>query len=297
VSAEPPPTTNSVEARLLALIRQELGSDSARVAGHGSESDGDPRNVVASLPDGREIIAEFSQAPKDREPLLRRLELLVSAFAHSLEAGSRRRAQLRLPPALSLRDELRALAKRSGAVDAVVIDAHSPVLWGSASGCEVPDGLSNESFETVRLLDASRAELLELLEQEAENQTAAASQAPPSARAAEADVGMARDLESTESLTVQAIDRIRELPAIQGLRRGHVLHHSHRGDDVGYSAHSFAGIYLLILVFDGAFDELRAERAVHEAIARVERLVLALPPHDPAPAPMANVLRLPRRRR
>ncbi len=36
--------------------------------------------------------------------------------------------------ARSLREELDALAQRAGAVEAVVIDAHSPVIWGSAGG-------------------------------------------------------------------------------------------------------------------------------------------------------------------
>ena len=62
--------------------------------------------------------------------------------------------------------------------------------------------------------------------------------------------------------------------------------------------HSFAGIYLLVVVFDGGFDELRAERAILEALPRVERLVLALPPLDPSPSTGAGVIamRRPRRR-
>ena len=54
--------------------------------------------------------------------------------------------------------------------------------------------------------------------------------------------------------------------------------------------------YLLLLVFNGRFDEIRAERAVHESLLRIERLVLALPPHDPSPTPMGKVIRLSRRR-
>jgi hypothetical protein len=61
-------------------------------------------------------------------------------------------------------------------------------------------------------------------------------------------------------------------------------------------AHSFAGIYLLVLIFDAPFDELRAERAVLDALGRIERLVLALPPHDPDPTEGAGVVAMRRRR-
>jgi hypothetical protein len=56
---------------------------------------------------------------------------------------------------------------------------------------------------------------------------------------------------------------------------------------------------VLILVFDKAFDMIRAERALREGLPVVERLVLALPPMDPEPGPTAGVIaiRRPRRRR
>jgi hypothetical protein len=66
-----------------------------------------------------------------------------------------------------------------------------------------------------------------------------------------------------------------------------------------YLVLSFSSIYLLCMVFDGDFDELRAERAAHESLPRIERLVQALPPLDPDPQPMGEVvaLRRPRQRR
>jgi hypothetical protein len=53
-----------------------------------------------------------------------------------------------------------------------------------------------------------------------------------------------------------------------------------------------------VLVYETRFDELRAERAVAEAIGRIERLVLALPPLDPDPFQGAGVMamRRPRKR-
>ena len=60
---------------------------------------------------------------------------------------------------------------------------------------------------------------------------------------------------------------------------------------------SFSGIYLLAVIFEGQFDELRAERAMQESLPRIERLVLALPPLDPGPEPMGGVVAFRRRRR
>ncbi len=81
------------------------------------------------------------------------------------------------------------------------------------------------------------------------------------------------------------------------MRRGGHLAHTVREADLGVLVRSFASIYLLVLAFDGTFDELRAERAVEDALPRIERLVLALPPLDPKPAPIAGVISLRRGRR
>jgi hypothetical protein len=51
---------------------------------------------------------------------------------------------------------------------------------------------------------------------------------------------------------------------------------------LAYVARSFGGIYLLVLVYEGPFSELKAERATNRSIARIERLVLGLPPRDPS---------------
>ena len=41
--------------------------------------------------------------------------------------------------------------------------------------------------------------------------------------------------------------------------------------------------YVLVLVFEEPFDEIRAERAIQGRLGPIERLVLALPPLDPTP--------------
>ena len=46
---------------------------------------------------------------------------------------------------------------------------------------------------------------------------------------------------------------------------------------------SLAGIYLLVLVFEDTFSELRVEGVVKRARGHLEELLAALPPEDPPP--------------
>ena len=98
--------------------------------------------------------------------------------------------------------------------------------------------------------------------------------------------------------TRRAISLVRGLPTLEGVHKGRHLRHVERSDDTFLLALSFTGIYILCLVFEGDFDELRAERAAADALPRIERLVLALPPLDPdPPQPMGGVVALRGRRR
>jgi hypothetical protein len=92
-------------------------------------------------------------------------------------------------------------------------------------------------------------------------------------------------------ITRHAIAIIRSLPSLDLLHKGKHLRHVSR-DGSHFLVLSFSGIYLLCMVFDGDFDELRAERAAHESLPRIERLVQALPPLDPDPQPMGDVIAL-----
>lgn len=122
--------------------------------------------------------------------------------------------------------------------------------------------------------------------------------------------GVARDTDETESdagesaapdnlmnlseepeATRRAIELVRQLPSLDLLRKGRHLRHVARGE-ANCLVLSFSSIYLLCLVFEGAFDELRAERAAQESLPRIERLVLALPPLDPDPSPVGGVVAL-----
>lgn len=256
-------------------------------------------NVLgAELPDGRHVAVTFASVPSDGAALTRRLEMLVRTFAYSLDELSDQQRAGRAPLARSLHDELRGLRTRAQAIDAVVLDAHSPVVWGSARRRNSHRDFerTDELDEQLERLHASRLALVE------------APAASPSQDVDPLDVPpplesmpVLRDLTDDEALpasSLRALRAIRALPAVAQLRKGRHLHHMVREDDFGYVAQAFAAIYILVLVFEEPFDELRAERAIVEALPRIERLVLALPPLDPTPEPRANVvsLRRPRRR-
>jgi hypothetical protein len=285
VASDTPP----IEERLRRLVERELGAEDVtiRPASTAELSPDDERSVAITLPGKRELYARFASPPEDRAALLRRMQILVSAFSHLLEPERPERAP-RPPVAQSLKGELVALANRARALDAFVIDAHSPVVWGSARGPLEPSAEddSGEQAETIRLVDLSRFELHSIANDPPESQVRPPTLAPPVAELDQTPDAAAR------GLTARAVRELRQLPAFTGLRRGQALIERQSGDELGYLAHSFAGIYLLVLVFAGPFDELRAERSVHESIERIERLVLALPPHDPSPRPRANVVRL-----
>jgi hypothetical protein len=247
--------------RLIALVRRELNADEVRVI----EPDEEPPEgaLVAQLGNGKRVMATFAANVDDREAKHRRLEILAESFAESFRVTSASRP----PPAQSLHAELEGLAKRAEATDALVIDAQSPVVWGAAEDEEAAPHLL--ARDNVISLDAHRAS-----GERFSNQTNASRDPPASTR---------------------AVDAVRALPEIATLHRGGHLHQSFVEEGFAWLANSFAGIYVVVLVFDGAFEELRAERALAISLPVIERLVTALPPLDPTPVAGAAAIR--RRRR
>jgi hypothetical protein len=253
--------------RLLNLVTRELGAADARFVPPGEQPRDDAHHVGCRLADGRGVEARFEEAPPDREAKQRRLEMLAGTFDTVVDdgAGSRRS---RPPVGVSLHDELVAICTRTGALNAIVIDANSPVVWAAA----FPDGVVAQ---------------------------------PPlasSPRVAEApanDEGLAHSAPAV--LSRRAVYAVRGWSELGALRKGKHMRKIERGDggqQTSLLAHSFASIYIVLVVFDAPFDELRAERAVVEALPRIERLVLALPPLDPDPTDKAGAMaiRRPRRR-
>jgi hypothetical protein len=267
--------------RLIALVRRELGADDVRVLDAAMPAVAAPNVIHTDLADGRTLAVAFASAPPSREALVRRLDMLVLTFKQSIEDDVSGKREPRVTAIQSLREELRAVATRAQGVDAVVIDANSPVLWGSANGEVAVDN----DLEAVELVDVSRHQLVEGSSRADGDPFDDAPKTP--------------DPRTTASATLadRAIREVRSLSGLGEIPKGRHLAHTERGEDFGYVTRSFAGIYVLIVVFDRPFDELRAERTIAEALPRVERLVLALPPLDPKPAPQAGVMALRRPRR
>lgn len=285
--------------RFSELVRRELGANDVRLC-DAAEPEA-PHAVSTSLQDGRRLEAAFSEPIADRETMTRRLEILVRAFESVLFEDSD--PPKRAPVAVSLQDELRALTVRSGAVDALVIDAHSPVLWASAMKgatlpiVALPSAFPAEAKEALRLVRESHRGVLRALSRPPPDETDDLDFSPPRSITPPLLVVVPPINEPPGTPNERAIAAVRRLPQIETLHKGGHLSQTVREPDFGYVARSFAGIYALVLVFEAPFDEIRAERAVRDSLPRIERLVLALPPFDPEPLPAGVVALRPRRRR
>ncbi|MBX3231985.1 MAG: hypothetical protein KIT84_12465 [Labilithrix sp.] len=296
---------SSAFERFVALAKRELAADDVRVLAVNEPPPEAPNVLVARLADGGHVVASFATEPKDRDALSRRLAMLASTFTDALAAPPSEKMRARPRPASSLHEELKALANRARAIDAVVIDTDSPVVWACASVPARP-----RARNELLLRDVSDRELavhvdesgpLQDVEEPSPHSHDARKPAPAESMAImsgdDDDDDDDDEPEATESEAARrAIAAVRRLP-LDGVHKGRHLRHVERDRDF-YLVLSFSGIYLLCLVFEGDFDELRAERAAAESLPRIERLVQALPPLDPdPPQPMGGVVALRGRRR
>jgi hypothetical protein len=267
--------------RLVALVRRDLGAEDVRVVA--SVPPSAPNVLVARLSDGRHLVASFSEVPADHDALARRLDMLASTFAGALDEadhGHHSRHSLHS----SLHEELRALAQRAQAVDAFVIDAQSPVTWGSAL-------LRPRTGPAKHVLaEVSQHKLIDFPEWPDEASDVSLYDTKSEDRGSGPSLEGSRDEAELLVLSEKTAARVRELAIEAEVQKGKHLRHVEASATTGHFAVSFSGIYVLVLTYTGAFDELRAERASHEALPRIEPLVLALPPLDPEPQPMGGVV-------
>lgn len=302
--------------RFVALAKRELQADDVRMLAVGEATPEADNVLVSRLGDGRHVIASFADAPKDRDALERRLAMLASTFADALASPPSEKQRARPAVSTTLHEELKALAVRARAFDVVVIDTDSPVVWGCASVAALPRARNafllrevSDRELSVHVADDESGPLQDItieLHEDREVHSGRVGRSDPVAPAESAAVVSDHFRDDEEELpevpeesetTRRAVAAVRRLPALDGLHKGRHLRHVER--DASYLlALSFSGIYILCLVFDGDFDELRAERAAADALPRIEKLVLALPPLDPDPIqPMGGVVALHGRRR
>jgi hypothetical protein len=310
--------------RFVQLAKRELQADDVRMLALGEATPEAPNVLVTRLSDGRHVVASFASPPKDQEALVRRLSMLASTFVEALATSPSTSTRARPRPATSLHEELKALAARARAHDVVVIDTDSPVLWGSASVPARPRARNELILREVSDRELSShvdddsgqlgglAELAELAALDDPEESSAVTEigaeeppfdprtlreSQPMLSPESAQLLSKEDLPEVSEATQRAISAVRRHPALDGLHKGRHLRHVEREHNF-LLALSFSGIYILCLVFDGDFDELRAERAAADALPRIERLVFALPPLDPdPPEPVGGVAALRRRRR
>jgi len=243
--------------RIEELIRRDIGATSVSVIGPGANL-ADAAALRVALPRGYELIVEVADEEADREALQRRLDVLVESFRESLDEALR--ASERPHAAELLHAELQALAEAAGASDAVVIDAASQVIWGAATAKDASPRIAKAFAPVIHIDPAVR-------------RRATSSLPPPRSR------------------SERVIDAVRALPAMAGLARGATFAHADRDADIPYAARSLGMIYVLILVFDEPFDQIRAERELQGRVDTIERLVLALPPLEPTPIDGAKAMR------
>jgi hypothetical protein len=283
------------DGRFVALVLRDLGAEGVRFLPAHMPVSSAKNAIGAKLPDGRSVVVTFSEEPSDREALTRRLSMLAQSFAE-LFVSEREARPPSIRPARSLQEELRALGVRSMAKDALVIDAHSPVVWASASEissiAQKELDLPNHNVSSPFLSRGKSAHNWNdesgPLEQDSDDEQS---------KSANDSGEETTNIDANLDLSARAIEAVRKVVDAFNLKQGKSFQHAVQEENFGFVAHGFSSIYLLVLVYDAHFDELRAHRSIAEGMARIEKLVLALPPLDPDPTAGASVIAIRRKRR
>ena len=264
--------------RFLELVKRELQAEDARLE-IGGAPPSDPLAVWTPAGPSRRLVACFATAPSDPEDQRARLEALVEAFrgVATEQAAGVEVAAATLAPA-GLDGEVAVLAERAGAAAALVVDASSPRVWG----CSRPElrydvdllmELANAA-QRVAGGEPDQGALLDRLRQLT---------GPVDARlmvllSNVEDDGLLGELLLCGRAIRAARTQLRKAPTSLGSLRQ--LERFAHGEAF---VRSIGGIYLLVLVFDDAFSELRVEGVVKRARGHLEDLLAALPPDEPPP--------------
>lgn len=281
--------------RFLDLVRRELGCDDARFE-YGGRVPETNACLWTHLPHGFRIVATFTTPPSEREAGQAKLAALVESFSGVSEQLRAATPKLQREVAVEELDyALGVLGDKTKALRALVLDEDSPVLWGSS---ELPRG--NEDIEiaewTGELVESALRAELDLVELVALDPAALRERLEQLASRKLRD-RLLRRIPTLRELAPQrdaAGWRVHFLVcrAIAAIRRAPERHVEIR-DGLGWLTREFGGIYHVVLVYDGEFDELHATGILLRALPAIEKLVLALPPIEPTPKG-ARVIMFPR---
>lgn len=272
--------------RFLAMVERELGAARAEIVL--TEHAAKPGVVWASMLHGFRVEVTLSDPEADHAVATSRLEALVESFAGVL-AEAALPAVREVPNTIvnTLEDALVLLVHQARAESAWVIDDTTPEIWGSSFRYDaLTVSFASEYASLARLIASHGGDLKALLAMESAFPWLA-EKGITGDEAAE----IARDLHRVQSLPAQPEGaQQRAIFALAACRD------ALEDDAIQSFERRFAGIYTLILVFEGAHSELHAEAAVLRALPTIEKLVTSLPPRDPVPQG-AKVARLRRLRR
>lgn len=363
-----PPISEFVE-----VVKRSLAAKDVRILSEGEAPPSSEQTLACELPTGQMLAVLFEDRPANPDSARRRLEMLVRAFASTLSAAGEPHSTVN--KAHALHHELAALVGRAGALDAVVIDANSPAIWGGAS-LELPEIIEEEPArepDNVIRIDrqspaARRSELIDrarelgirafealaidpramqliprevceahrfvplfgvgsgLLLAMADPTDLAGVHRAVMATGLEVEPCLANErlirfvlawnhagekrtqgdvagspepeaMSSREELAKTVCDRwarhfairraiqlVRTMPEMAMLHKGGHLNRTITEPSFAVIVRSFAAIYVLVVVFPGPFDEIRAKHAISQGLPIIESLVLALPPRDPPPS-------------
>lgn len=271
------------------------------------EIGGDPPDsadiLCAQLQDGFRLVALFAEPPADRPRAnLRLKELAESFFDSSIEVPVARIDAEDHLVKRRLDDELYQLTARIGATGALILDLKSPVIWASSDG-----QLGGEDFDEARqagdLVRAASRKGVDLSvvgglvpeERETVLESFGSETRAQMEKLLSRLAGRSLKARRAHLLRAQTVASLREwTESPDGPTHSAFVRRVIHSDTMGYLVRSFAGIYLLVVYFPGAFSELHVEAAALHALPTIEGLVLSLPPIDPPPS-RGKVLQLPRR--
>ena len=276
--------------RLLDLVKRELHADDTRAELGGRDPD-DERLVWARMGEAWRVVASYTSPPSDRATKEERLRTLLAPFSSANRVDEPPPSLAGEHHRLELDQELDRLAERTGARAAIVFDERSPVLWGTSGLRAAGWDLETMHYADQLAEDAERVDLDPAL------WLAEGTPKPQVLRDAGVDETLGQrwshrfrrvsDL-APEWTTMEWRDALQVAHAVREAReecRGGMAPErvAAHGESWGVFAKGFAQIYLLALVFDGAYSELHAEGPLVRALPHIETLVLALPPVEPPP--------------